>query len=81
MAVDLSIKGVPDALAEALRRRAAEHRHTVDEEVVGILEATVSQDHDLTASELLAEVRALDLHTPSESVAIIREDRDGRRGR
>jgi len=81
MAVDLRIKGVPEVLAEALRRRAAEHRHTVDEEVVGILEATVSQNHDLTPSELLAQVRALDLHTPSESVAIIREDRDGRRGR
>ena len=81
MRVDISIKGIPDVLAEALRRRAAEHHRTVDEEVLGILEASLGHERQLTPKELLDKVRAMGLHTPSESVAIIREDRDGRRGR
>ena len=77
MPVDLSIKGVPDALVEALRRRAAAHDRTVDEEVVGILEDSLPERGRITPTELLAEVQAMGLHTPSDSVEIIREDRDG----
>ena len=77
MPVDLSIRGVPDALAEALRRRAAAHNRTVDEEVVGILEATVTEEPQYTIDDLLADVQAMGLRSPSDSVAIIREDRDG----
>ena len=77
MPVNLSIKDVPDRLVEALRRRAAEHQRTVDEEVVGILEDSLNDRGTITVTELLAEVQAMGLHTPSESVGIIREDRDG----
>jgi len=77
MPVDISIKGVPDAVAEALRRRAAAHNRTVDEEVVGILEATVTEELTLTAREFLAEGRATGRGTPAEAAAMIREDRDG----
>jgi len=72
MPVDISIKGVPDALAEALRRRAAAHNRTVEEEVIAILEAAIGRGRTLTASGL---------RSPSESVAIIREDRDTDHGR
>ena len=68
---------IPDALVEALRRRAAQHSRTLDEEVVGILQATVTEDRKYTIDDLLADVRAMGLHSPSDSVAIIREDRDG----
>ena len=67
----------PDALAEALSRRAARHKRTVDEEVVGILEAAVAERPTLTARQLLAEARATGRGTPAEAVAMIREDRDG----
>lgn len=68
---------IPDALADALRRRAAHHQRTVDEEVVGILEATVTEKPSLTARQFLAEGRATGRGTPAEAVAMIREDRDG----
>jgi len=76
MPVDISIKGVPDALAEALRRRAAEHNRTVDEEALGILRASLSDRPRLTAREFLAEGRATGRGTPAEAAAMIREDRD-----
>ena len=76
MPVDLSIKGLPDALVEALRRRAAQHNRTVDEEVVGILEATVTEKPTLTFSEFVARQRQRGLRTPREAAAMIREDRD-----
>lgn len=72
---------IPDALADALRRRAARHHRTVDDEVVGILESSLDTDRRITPKELLAKVRAMGLHTPSESAAMIREDRDGGHGR
>ena len=77
MPVDISVKGVPDALAEALRRRAAAHNRTVDEEVVGILEATMTDGRDYTIGDLLGDVQATGLRSPSDSAAIVREDRDG----
>ena len=76
MPVDISIKGLPDALVEALRRRAAQHNRTVDEEVVGILEATVAGKPTLTFSAFVARQRARGLRTPPEAAAMIREDRD-----
>jgi plasmid stability protein len=78
MPLDVSI---PEPLADALRRRAARHHRTVDEEVVGILESSLDTERRITPKELLAKVRSMGLHTPSESVAIIREDRDGGHGR
>ena len=76
MPVDLSIKGLPDALVEALRRRAAQHNRTVDQEVVGILEAGLSEAPNRTFTEFVARQRARGLHTPDEAAAMIREDRD-----
>ena len=79
MGVDISIKGLPNALARALRHRAAAHKRSVEEEVVGILAASLEKERGLTVGDLLVKVQAMKLHTPSESVAILREDRDARR--
>ena len=76
MAVDISIKGVPDSLAEALRRRAAEHRRSLHDELVGILRASVAQERTLTFSAFVAEARAEGFSTPAEAAAMVREDRD-----
>ena len=75
MAVDLSIQGFPENLAAELRRRAARHNRTLEGEARAILEASLAPDHPLTIDELFARVRDLGLRTPSESAAIIREDR------
>jgi len=80
MGVDITIKGLPGSVAQALRRRAAAHKRSLEDEVVGILEATLGNERHLTINDLLAKVQAMGLHTPSESVAILREDRDARRG-
>ena len=78
MAVELSIKGVPEAVAEKLRQRAARHRRSLQREIVTILEGSVADERTLTPEELLAEVRSRGLATPSESAAFVREDRDER---
>jgi len=73
MPVDIPI---PDGLAEVLRRRAARHNRTVDEEVVGILEAELSEEPKGVFTKFVARQRARGLHTPDEATAMIREDRD-----
>lgn len=41
MSVNLSIKGVPDELAERLRQRAARHHRSLQGELMALLEAAV----------------------------------------
>ncbi len=67
---------IPDELAEKLRRRAAQHQRSFEEEVVSTLEAALAGERPLTIRELHEKVQAMGLRTPSESAAIIREDRD-----
>jgi len=76
MAEDISLKGVPDSLAEALRRRAARHHRSLQDEVLGILRASIPEERPLTFSGFVAEGRAQSQATPAESAAMVREDRD-----
>ena len=78
MSIELTIKGVPDAVAERLRRRAARHRRSLQKEIDAMLEDSVAGDRTLTPAEFLALIRARGLATPSESAAFVREDRDER---
>jgi plasmid stability protein len=78
MAVNLSIKNVPDQLAEQLRRRAARHHRSLQGELLAILEAGVADQQLLTPAEVLETVRAAGLQTPEEAVQFIRTDRDAR---
>jgi plasmid stability protein len=75
--VNLSIKNAPDRVVQRLRERAERHHRSLQGELLAIIEAAV-QDGPLTPAELLAEVRRLGLQTPSEAVALVRADRDGR---
>ena len=81
MPVNLSIKNVPDHLAEAVRKRAAKHHRSLQGELISILEETVTQERKLTPTRFLQELRALSLKTPSESLKIIRRDRHARSSR
>jgi plasmid stability protein len=78
MPVNLSIKNVPDHIAEALRKRAARRHRSLQGELISILEETVTGGEMLTPEEFLKELRTLGLKTPSESLKIIRRDRDRR---
>ena len=77
MPVTLSVKNVPEKLAERLRQRATSHHRSLQGELLAILEAAAQPT--LTIGELAEKVKALDLRRPSESTAMIRADRDGRR--
>jgi plasmid stability protein len=81
MPVNLSIKNVPDDVAEELRRRAARNRRSLQGELLVILEETVARNSRLSPSELLREIRSAGLRTPAESTQFVREDRDAHAGR
>lgn len=76
MPVNLSIKNVPDEIAEKLRRRAERQHRSLQGELMNILEQSVNEERYFSPSELLAEVRASGLRTPDESAGFLREDRD-----
>lgn len=76
MPVNLSIKNAPDEVVHRLRRRAEQHHRSLQREVLAILEEAVRPDRAMTPVELLAEIRRLGLHTPSDSADIVRADRD-----
>jgi plasmid stability protein len=78
MPVNLSIKNVPDHLAERLRQRAVRHHRSLQGELIAILEESAVTQGKLTPVSLLAEVRASGLKTPAESECIIRKERDAR---
>ena len=77
MAVTLSIKNVPEKLAERLRQRAARNHRSLQGELMAILENAGRPPRSI--DELAEEVKALGLKTPADSVEIIRATRDGRR--
>lgn len=77
MAVTLSVKNVPEKLAERLRQRAARNHRSLQGELMSILEDATRPG--LTIDDLAERVKALGLKTPAESAAMIRADRDGRR--
>ncbi len=78
MPVNLSIKNVPEELAERLRARAARSHRSLQGELMAVLEAAVTPDRRLTAHEVLARVRRMELETGAEATEMIRSDRDGR---
>jgi antitoxin FitA len=71
--VTLSVKNVPAGLAKKLRERAARNHRSLQGELRSIIEQAA---HDVTPRELAAFVKRIGLSTPSESVQMIREDRD-----
>lgn len=77
MAVSLSVKDVPEELAKALRQRAVRNHRSIQGELMDILESTL-RPKPFRIRELVKELRALNLHTASESARLIRADRDRR---
>ena len=71
--VTLSVKNVPASLAKRLRERAARNHRSLQGELRAILDHAGRQ---VTVGELASLVQRIGLSTPSESVQMIREDRD-----
>jgi plasmid stability protein len=88
MPVNLSVKNVPDDIAEQLRRRAAANRRSLQRELLGILEAAAghrttfrtaeTQSDALTIEELAELSHTLFPNGTESSVAYIRQLRDSR---
>ncbi|MEE9495862.1 MAG: Arc family DNA-binding protein [Desulfobacterales bacterium] len=78
MSVNLSIKNVPDKIAEQLKMRAAKNHRSLQGELMSIVEAAVANNETMTPLELLSEIRSMGLSTPSESRDMVRDDRDAR---
>ena len=78
MPVDLVIESVPEDLAKRLRAQAVRNRRSLRDELLAILQEAAPTPAQLTASEVLAEIRRLGLETPAESADMIRADRDAR---
>ena len=75
MPVNLSIKNVPDEIAERLRQRAAKNHRSLQGELIAIIENAVARQ-SMTPKELLDKVHALGLQTASDACTMVREDRD-----
>lgn len=75
MPATLSIKNAPDHIVDGLRRRARRNHRSLQGELMAIVEAA-AQERPLTPVEVWEKISASGLRTPSESVAMIREDRD-----
>jgi plasmid stability protein len=78
MTVTLSIKNVPDALAERLRRRAASRHRSLQGELLAILEGAVAGERRITVEEARRLVLERGLGTPAEARDMVRADRDAR---
>lgn len=78
MAVNLSIKNVPDDLARRLRAQAAKNHRSVQGELMAILEGALAGGDRLDPKSVLEEVRKLKLQTGDEATLTIRGDRDER---
>lgn len=76
MPVNISIKNVPDELAERLRGRAERNRRSLQRELLLILEEAASPR--LGVREVYQRVRELGLRTPGDATRLIRRMRDGR---
>ena len=78
MAVNLSIKAVPDTLVEKLRKRAEKNHRSLQGELMTILEQSLENPQVLSADEAIKRLRQIGLKTRSESTLVIREDRNRR---
>ncbi|MGH8499502.1 MAG: FitA-like ribbon-helix-helix domain-containing protein [Methylococcales bacterium] len=78
MPVTLSIKNVPDKVAQKLRERASANHRSIQGELVAILEDSLQKKKAMTALDLLQNVRQLGLKTPAEARVILRAERNAR---
>ena len=78
MSVNLSIKNVPDEVAEKLRQRAKTNHRSLQGELLALLEQAVAAPERLSPRGLLAIVRESGLATSRAAARSVREDRDVR---
>lgn len=78
MSVTLSIKHVPDEIAEGLRRRAKRNQRSLQGELLALVEEAVRRDPPNGVAKVVEAVKRLGITPRDEATAIIRADRDSR---
>lgn len=76
MPKNLSIKNAPDDVVRKLRDQAKRHHRSLQGELLAIIEESVKSEEKLSSNAILSEIKRMNLHTPSESVEMIRADRN-----
>ena len=81
MPVNLSVKNAPDELVATLKRRAMRHHRSLQGELMAILEAAANdleavEDQGDVARRVIRDLDAMGLRRGSESVRMLREDRE-----
>jgi plasmid stability protein len=79
MGVNLSIKNVPAEKVALLKQRAKNNHRSLQGEMLALIDSatqTATSYKAITIDELAENGRRLGLRTASESVQMIREDRD-----
>ena len=77
MPVTLTVKNVPEDMLESLRYRAKRNHRSIQGELLAILDQALAP-RPLAAAEVYERVQALGLRTASDSVEVLRRDRDSR---
>ena len=77
MPINLSIKNVPEELAQLLRERARQHHRSLQGELMVILEEELLPRR-VTVDQAYQRVQELGLQTGSETAGMVREARDAR---
>jgi antitoxin FitA len=80
MGVNLSIKNTPEHIVAALRDRARRNHRSLQGELMAIVERAAAESGPADLQEVLARIRAVGVHHPSESAEIVRHMRDTRYG-
>ena len=79
--VNLSIKNVPDDIAQRLKQRASQNHRSLQGELRAIVEQAASEARTkrrLTITEVREQMRALGVKTEDETTDIVRQARDER---
>ncbi|HEX3674484.1 MAG TPA: Arc family DNA-binding protein [Rhizomicrobium sp.] len=81
MPINLSIRNVPDDVADRLRARAKQNHRSLQGELMEMVKGLIGKpptqsERKLSIREIGEWVRSTGVGTPSESVKMIREDRD-----
>lgn len=81
MSVNLSIKNVPEAIADRLKARAANNHRSLQGELMSILQTVTNANPTMNLDEIWAQGKELGLAGNTEAASLVREMRDARTGR